>query len=68
MNVCELLRSRAATSPDTPAIVDARRGRGRVVSFAALEDTSARAAGLLRAAGMRPGAFTGSPPDILTGV
>ena len=55
MNVCELLRSRAAASPDAAAIVDARRGRGRVFSFAALEDTSARAAGLLRAAGLRPG-------------
>jgi len=56
MNVCELLRSRAAASPDTPAIIDTRRGRSRVVSFAALEGASARAAGLLHAAGLRPGA------------
>jgi acyl-CoA synthetase (AMP-forming)/AMP-acid ligase II len=55
MNVFELLRNRVAASPDAPAIIDARRGRGRVVSFAALERASARAAGLLHAAGLRPG-------------
>ena len=55
MNVFELLRNRVAASPDAPAIIDARRGRGRVVSFAALERASARAAGLLHAGGLRPG-------------
>jgi len=55
MNVCDLLRSRAAAIPDAPAIIDARPGHGRVVSFAELEDTSARAAGLLHAAGLRLG-------------
>jgi acyl-CoA synthetase (AMP-forming)/AMP-acid ligase II len=55
MNVCELLRSRAAASPDTPASIDARRGHSRVISLAALERASARAAGLLHAAGLRPG-------------
>jgi olefin beta-lactone synthetase len=55
MNVCETLCSRAAASPDVPAIVDVRRGRNRSVSFAALERASARAAGLLHAAGLRPG-------------
>ncbi len=55
MNVCELLRSGAAESPDTPAIIDVRRGRDRVRSFAALETASARVAGLLRAAGLRSG-------------
>jgi olefin beta-lactone synthetase len=55
MNVIELLRSRAAASPDAPAIIDALRGRSRVFSFAELERTSARAAGLLHAAGLRPG-------------
>ena len=55
MNVIELLRSRAAASPDAPAIIDARRGRSRVFSFAELERASARAAGLLHAAGLRPG-------------
>jgi olefin beta-lactone synthetase len=55
MNVCETLCSRAAASPDVPAIVDVRRGRHRSVSFAALEGASARAAGLLHAAGLRAG-------------
>ena len=55
MNVFELLRNRVTASPDAPAIIDARRGRSRVVSFAALERASARAAGLLHAAGLRPG-------------
>ncbi len=55
MNVCDLLRSRAAAIPNAPAIIDARPGHGRVVSFAELEDTSARAAGLLHAAGLRLG-------------
>ena len=55
MNAIELLRSRAAASPDAPAIIDARRGRSRVFSFAELERASARAAGFLRAAGLHPG-------------
>jgi acyl-coenzyme A synthetase/AMP-(fatty) acid ligase len=55
MNVCETLCSRAAASPDVPAIVDVGRGRHRSVSFAALERASARAAGLLHAAGLRAG-------------
>jgi len=55
MNVCEILCSRAAASPDVPAIVDVKRDRNRSVSFAALERASARAAGLLHAAGLRPG-------------
>jgi acyl-CoA synthetase (AMP-forming)/AMP-acid ligase II len=55
VNVIDLLRSRAAASPDAPAIIDARRRRSRVVSFAELERASAQAAGLLHAAGLRPG-------------
>ena len=55
MNAIELLRSRAAAFPDAPAIIDARCGRSRVFSFAELERASARAAGLLHAAGLRPG-------------
>jgi acyl-CoA synthetase (AMP-forming)/AMP-acid ligase II len=55
MNAFEILRSRAATSPDTPAIIDAPCGRSRVLSFAALERASAQTAGLLHTAGLRPG-------------
>jgi len=55
MNVIDLLRSRTAASPDAPAIIDARRGRSRVLSFVELEHASAQAAGLLHAAGLRPG-------------
>jgi olefin beta-lactone synthetase len=55
MNVVDLLRNRAATSPDAPAIIDARRRGSPVLSFGDLERASARAAGLLRAAGLRPG-------------
>jgi acyl-coenzyme A synthetase/AMP-(fatty) acid ligase len=55
MNVVDLLHSRAAASPDAPAIIDARRRGRRVLSFSDLERASARAAGLLRAAGLRPG-------------
>jgi acyl-CoA synthetase (AMP-forming)/AMP-acid ligase II len=55
MNAIELLRSRAAASPDAPAIIDVLCGRSRVFSFAELERASAQAAGLLHAAGLRPG-------------
>jgi acyl-coenzyme A synthetase/AMP-(fatty) acid ligase len=55
MNVIDLLRSRAAASPGAPAIIDARHRRSRVISFADLETASAQAAGLLHAAGLRPG-------------
>ena len=55
MNVCEVLRGWAGTSPDAPAIIDVRRGRARSVSFAELERASAQAAGVLRAAGLHPG-------------
>lgn len=55
MNVIELFQSRAATSPDAPAIIDARNRRHRVLSFADLDAASAQAAGLLRAGGLAPG-------------
>ncbi len=55
MNAAHLLRERAASCGERPAIIDGPGGRERVMSFADLELAAARAATRLRAAGLRPG-------------
>lgn len=55
MNIAGVLRSRAATCPETTAIMDTRHGRTRTIRFAELDRAAARAAALLRRAGLRPG-------------
>jgi acyl-CoA synthetase (AMP-forming)/AMP-acid ligase II len=55
MNIVEGLRARAAAAPDAAAIIDLRQGRRRSLSFAELDRAAAQAAGMLRAAGLRPG-------------
>jgi len=55
MNIIEMLRKQATACPDVAAIIDTHRGRRRKMTFAGLEDAAARAAQLLRQAGLRPG-------------
>lgn len=56
MNIASVLVKRAKAHPDAPAIVESRRGRQRVCTFSELSARSARAAGLMRAKGLTPGA------------
>lgn len=55
MSINELLHARACTCPETPAIIDTRRGRSRTLSFADLDLAAGRAAALLLQEGLRPG-------------
>jgi olefin beta-lactone synthetase len=55
MNIIEILRERAASHPDSAAITEARKGRSRSLTFAELEDSSARVAALLGESGLRAG-------------
>jgi acyl-CoA synthetase (AMP-forming)/AMP-acid ligase II len=55
VNICELLKARAGTCPESVAIIDARRGAAGTLTFAGLERAVARAAALLHETGLRPG-------------
>ncbi len=55
MNILDVLRRHAYERPDSAAIIDTRRGRPRTTTFAELDRLSARAAGLLVHAGLKPG-------------
>ncbi|MGE0128394.1 MAG: AMP-binding protein [Blastocatellales bacterium] len=55
MNIIKILRQHAIERPDAPAIIDSRRGRDRVITFAELERASAQTAALLRNEGLRAG-------------
>jgi len=55
MNIVEILRERARSRPGAPAIIEARRGRDRTVSFADLDRRSAKIASLLGKTGIGPG-------------
>lgn len=55
MNLVALVTAQAAIRPDAPAIIEARRGRTCVTTFAELDDAAQRAAAMLRAAGLRDG-------------
>jgi acyl-CoA synthetase (AMP-forming)/AMP-acid ligase II len=55
MNIVEILRQHAASRPRATALIDYHRGRQQALTFAELELASARAAALLRHAGLRTG-------------
>lgn len=55
MNLVELFLERAKADPDGAAIVDTKRGRSRVTTFAALADASAEVAARLAHAGVSRG-------------
>lgn len=55
MNLVALITARVAVRPDAPAIVEVRRGRVCVTTFAELDDAAQRAAAMLREAGLREG-------------
>lgn len=55
MNIAELLRQRARERPETTAIIESRGGRDRTVTFAGLEEATARGAALLREKGLLAG-------------
>lgn len=52
MNIVELLRIQAHERPEAPAIIESRGGRCRVVTYAELDEASARGAALLRNNGL----------------
>lgn len=52
MNIVELLRKQARERPEAPAIIESRGGRHTSVSFAELDEASARGATLLRDNGL----------------
>jgi amino acid adenylation domain-containing protein len=52
VSICSMIRARTVADPDSVAVVDP----DGALTFAELEDRSARLAGRLRAAGVRPGA------------
>jgi acyl-CoA synthetase (AMP-forming)/AMP-acid ligase II len=55
MNVALMLQERAQEIPAAPALIDARHGESRVMTFAELEQAVAQAASLLWDAGLRSG-------------
>ncbi len=55
MNLVEIFQQRAATHPDQPAIIDARRGQSRATTFAQMEAMSASIAAQLQRAGLQAG-------------
>jgi acyl-CoA synthetase (AMP-forming)/AMP-acid ligase II len=55
MNLVDILKERAASCPNAPAIVDLGGGTRRALTFAQLDETSARVAGVLRDSGLKPG-------------
>lgn len=55
MNIAKILSDQARMRGDTPAIIDVRGGRDRMVSFRELESASARFAEQLWRRGIRPG-------------
>ena len=55
MNIAQMLVSRAAKQPDTPAIIETTKTGTRVLTFGQILERSARAAALLHAEGLRKG-------------
>ncbi len=55
MNIAEILLKQSRERPETPAIIEFRGGRDRAVTFAELEETTARGASLLRKSGLLSG-------------
>lgn len=55
MNTASLLLSQVASRPNAPALIETRSAADRVLTFAQLDELSARGAALLRAQGLKPG-------------
>lgn len=55
MNIAEILHQQAQKRPDAAAIIDVRRGKDRITTFAGLEVASARGAALLKTSGLVAG-------------
>ncbi len=55
MNIAELLLKQAHERPETPAIIESHDGKDRAVTFAELEEATARGASLLRKCGLLAG-------------
>ena len=55
MNISEILQQQAQKRPDAAAIIDVRRGKDRITTFAGLEVASARGAALLKTSGLAAG-------------
>lgn len=55
MNTATLLLSQVKSQPCAPAIIETHKGTDRIVTFAELDELSARGAATLRAAGLKPG-------------
>ena len=55
MNIVEVLQRQAQERPDAPAIIDFHRGRDRTITFAELEEETARGASLLLESGLHAG-------------
>jgi acyl-CoA synthetase (AMP-forming)/AMP-acid ligase II len=55
MNIAEILRTHATTTPQAVTIIDTHRRRRRTTTFDQMEQASAQIAGQLYQAGLRPG-------------
>lgn len=55
MNIATILQHQSQQLADAPAIIDVKRGADRIVTFAELEEASARGAALLRESGLNTG-------------
>jgi len=55
MNIAEILKQQSQKRPDKAAIIDVRRGKDRITTFAGLEVASARGAALLKTSGLVAG-------------
>ncbi len=55
MNIVEFLQQRARERPEAAAIIESRGGRDRTVTFAGLEEATARGAAFLRTNGLLAG-------------
>src|SRR5215468_7586749 len=55
MNIASILQTQSEVHPTAPAIIDTIAGHERILSFNELQQQVARAASLLRQAGLQPG-------------
>ncbi|MBI1920761.1 MAG: AMP-binding protein [Geobacter sp.] len=55
MNIVEVLQRQTHERPDAPAIIDIHKGRDRTITFAELDEETARGASLLLESGLKAG-------------
>jgi acyl-CoA synthetase (AMP-forming)/AMP-acid ligase II len=55
LNIVEILQQQSKKRPDAAAIIDVRRGKDRITTFAGLEVASAHGAALLKTSGLAAG-------------